>query len=169
MKFSNATIYKAILKAAKMHGDDEPDMEVGDLQDALKAAINLIPKDKLPKYLESISELDFLSDAFEEIEEEDAQPKELLIKNYYGRFLRVDINVQVDIDHLVGATVYDNEEDFQKAFCEVNGIEPDPQYDQFIPSLIVTDGKVYIENLNAVFGEPQATSNVADAINGYDI
>ena len=41
-------IYKALIQAARTHGQDsEPDMEIGDLQDALGEALALLPENKL--------------------------------------------------------------------------------------------------------------------------
>jgi hypothetical protein len=71
MALSKAQIYKAITQAALNHGSDsEPDMEVGDLQEALEAALNHIPEHSIPDLLKSLEHLNGLEEQIDEITSE---------------------------------------------------------------------------------------------------
>lgn len=67
MKLSKATIYQALTTAAQAHGaDSEPDMEVGDLQEALEIALKYIPEEAIPQLIKDVSHLTGLAEVLEE-------------------------------------------------------------------------------------------------------
>lgn len=64
-------IYKALIQAARTHGQDsEPDMEIGDLQDALGEALALLPENKLGELVDNLSSQDNFLDIFNDMKAE---------------------------------------------------------------------------------------------------
>lgn len=64
-------IFKALIQAARTHGQDsEPDMEIGDLQDALGEALALLPEDKLGELVDNLSSQDSFLDIFNDMKAE---------------------------------------------------------------------------------------------------
>lgn len=64
-------IFKALIQAARTHGQDsEPDMEIGDLQDALGEALALLPENKLGELVDNLSSQDNFLDIFNDMKAE---------------------------------------------------------------------------------------------------
>ena len=64
-------IFKALIQAARTHGQDsEPDMEIGDLQDALGEALALLPENKLGELVDNLSSQNDFLDIFNDMKAE---------------------------------------------------------------------------------------------------
>jgi hypothetical protein len=93
--------------------------------------------------------------------------RETLLKNQHGYFLRIKFDV--DPIGISNAVFYDSEDEFQKAFCESNGLDFEDDGEQYVPEAFLNGKDMYITGANTCTGEPEdASISYEDAINNYE-
>jgi hypothetical protein len=97
------------------------------------------------------------------------EAKDVMVVNQHGYSLVIRAGVEVDLNKLVDARVFESEEEFQREFCETNGIPYVEGEIQYITEVGEYNGKIYVTDMNSCFDENNPEASVEDAVNDYEL